>query len=86
MYCDWTLEDGDDCSMLAVAIMTTDTREHYTCMPHAREFYRWLANEFGDGPATITPLYKDESHEAAAADRAYKLAHLDDAPAPAHAS
>ena len=51
MYCDWTLEDGYDCMMLAVAIMTTGQQNvHYACMPHAREFYRWLNEQFGDGP------------------------------------
>ncbi len=75
MYCDWTLEDGDDCLMLAVAVMTTETREHWTCMPHARAFYAWLRDDFGDGAPTITPIYRGDSHEAAAAERACKLAH-----------
>lgn len=76
MYCDWTLDDGEDCMMLAVAVFTTENHEHWTCMPHAREFYHWLRDDYGDGTVTMTPLYHGDSHEAAAAERAYRLAHV----------
>lgn len=83
-YCEWTLDDGADCMMLAVAEIDVDGRPYFTCMPHAREFYTWLVQDVAEGKTVETrALYRTgDGAETAMATRALNLMRVGSLDAP----